>query len=249
LSTILRFLRKYWKPSAIVGIGLVLAFETVKGAFNQGGRIIFERWWSNKPSIVVAALWGHQGISLNTSFTDNNQRGFSNFEWNGIFEFHNMGKLDITLSGFENVFQSAMSAGIPIVLKQREVKNQIIRLYEAFGDWDDHSKGETHFFPYTLKAGTKKYIEYHGDYFVVNALDQVQPLFCRDEQQCYKILTASLSPNAVPLGDGTCLRVVFKIRIDFVEYQSVTTEQETSLLYPGCMLDLSPLSKTVPLKK
>lgn len=191
------------------------------------------------PAINVNALFMNQEALTVSIVTDDKAKGYSTFVWPAVYELHNTSNQDVTINQINNLLNEIEVGQHTLRLKQVEDKDSIIVLYDTFQSLTANAeRGVTERLPYTIKSGTKLYVKVMGNYKID---DKRQPLFCKSEPECYKLLALSL--GVAPNKDGAipCVVKTFKTQMEFAKYRGLTTDQKAILLVPGCKIDLNAI--------
>lgn len=198
--------------------------------------------YTHPPSgVSVSFLWGET-----SAFSSVTKLGV--FSWDPFFEINNTSKHDITVTGLETLFDPVIVRGHSLRLKQVVHNALFIDIYDDFDALRHQGNSKVgDRLPYTIKAGTKKYIGFANEYVVER--DGLNISHRNTQSECMKILGESLDKNFEsnkPSPD--CPHYGVLTRVEFSGYASLMTRQENELiLIVGCKLNIPDASNILPL--
>src|SRR6185295_9519195 len=102
---------------------------------------------------------------------------------------------------------------------------------------DDRPAVSDHF-SYTFKPWTKVHMKVTADYQVTH---EGRPLFCKDETQCYNLLTVALGAPLNSDGSRPAVMKKFQTVVQVAGFGDLTSDQEAILLTPGCKINVDAL--------
>ena len=169
------------------------------------------------------------------------------FSWEPFFEINNTSKQDITVTGLETLFDSVEARGHSLRLKQVERNALFIEIYENLDALHQRNPKVGDRLPYTIKAGTKRYIGFENEYVVER--DGLNISHCNTQSECMKILGESLDKNfESDKLSPDCPHYGVLTRVEFSGYASLMTRQGNELvLIIGCNLNIPDPRNILPL--
>jgi hypothetical protein len=189
-------------------------------------------------SIQIEALFGNQKTLVVSPVSDDPSRGYSSFLWTAAYEFQNRSGGGVTINRIENVLSPITIEDNELRLMQDDTSTYIITIYDDFAALTGDRPAVSDRLPYTFKPWTKVYVEVTSAYHVTN---HGRPLFCKDENQCYNLLTVALGVALKPDGSRPAIIKKFQTVVQVDGFGDLTSDQEAILLTPGCKIDFGPL--------
>ncbi len=197
------------------------------------------------PPLTVEALFGNQDTLTVSPISRDFRQGYSSFTWPAAYAVNNMSRRDFTITGIENVLTSVRLGEHELLLRQTNGSHALIIIYDDFGSLL-HDGGATERLPWTIRAGVKQYLKVMGDY---DLLDHGHPVFFKNEQDGYQLLTAALGAELGADGSRPGIVKTFETHLALHGHGKLVSSQRTILLTPGCKINLQPLLDSVVVTK
>jgi hypothetical protein len=190
-------------------------------------------------SIGIKALFLNQKTLIVSPVSTDPSRGYSSFLWTAAYELQNRSGGGVTITRIENILNPVTVDGHELRLTQdQDDSTSVIAIYDDFAALTGDRPSVSDRLPYTFKPWTKVYLEVTSGYQVMS---HGQTLFCKDETQCYNLLTVTLGAPLNPDGSRPAIHKKFQTVVHVDGFGTIASNQEAILLTPGCRINVDAL--------
>jgi hypothetical protein len=121
-------------------------------------------------------------------------------------------------------------------------------MYATFDDLAQKNSKVGDLLPYTINAGTKRYIGFENEFVVER--DGLNISHCNNQSECMQILCESLNKDYCDFENNMpslhCPELAVSTRVEFSGYASLITRQEKGLItFVGCEVVLPAIPNDI----
>jgi len=172
---------------------------------------------------------------------------YKGYRWRGLYEINNQGDTNVTITDFQVLWQPASFEGKQLKLAAR-LKPAAFSIFDdldaVIKSADEKEDAAAKKFPISVPPHSTRYV---AIYFLFDLFAEGnQPLQFQDEAKAYRLLMAALGLKTNSDGAFRCLVDNITVAVATVGRKGLKFESPTSLLVPGCEVNLPSKSGFIP---